>query len=114
MVDQAEGSSQGDPLWDQSPRVRQIRAESEAEGLRKGRVEGRAEGLSLGLTQGEVQTLRRTLASVVKVKFPALADLAEQEAEQINKPAALNMLIQQIVIADDEKLARWLLTSVKK
>jgi len=84
-------------LWDQSPRVQQIRAESEAEGRRK----------------GEVQTLRRMLVRDVKVKFPALADLAQEEAERINDPAALDLLYQQVFAADDEKLVRWLLTSVK-
>lgn len=105
-------------LWDHSPRVQQIRAESEAEGRMKGRTEGRAEGLSLGLAQGvargEAQALRRVLVHLVKARFPALADLAQEEVERINKPDMLDMLVQQIAIADDEKMARWLLTSVKK
>jgi len=109
-------------LWDQSPRVQQIRAESEAEGRMKGRMEGRAEGLNLGLTQGitqgitqgEARALRRILVHIVKARFPALNDLAEQEAERLNKPDALDLLIQQIVIADDEKLVHWLLKSVEK
>ena len=81
-------------LWDQSPRVQQIRAE------------GRAEG--------EVQALRRILVQLVKARYPALADLAQQEAERMNKPDKFDMLVQQIAIADDEKMVRWLLKSVEK
>lgn len=109
MADQAEGS-QGEALWDQSPRVQQIRAESEAEGRRK----GRAEGITQGITQGEVQALRRILVQLVKARYPALADLAQQEAERMNKPDKFDMLVQQIAIADDENLVRWLLKSVEK
>jgi predicted transposase YdaD len=97
-------------LWDQSPRVRQIRAESEAEGRMKGRAEGRIEGFA----QGEARALRRILVHLVEARFPTLTDLAQQESERINEPAALDLLIQQIIVADDENLARWLLTSVKK
>jgi predicted transposase YdaD len=93
-------------LWDQSPRVRQIRAESEAEGLRKGRAEGLSQGIAQGIAQGEVQTLRRILVQVVNARFPLLADLAQEEAERISRPDALDVLIQQIAVADDEKLAR--------
>lgn len=81
-------------LWDQSPRVQQIRAE------------GRAEG--------EVQALRRILVQLVKARYPALADLAQQEAERMSKPDNFDMLVQQIAIADDENLVRWLLKSVEK
>lgn len=81
-------------LWDQSPRVQQIRAE------------GRAEG--------EAQALRRVLVHLVEARFPALTNMAEQEAERIKEPAALDLLVQKVAVADDEKLVRWLLTSVKK
>jgi len=96
-------------LWDQSPRIQQIRAESEAEGRAEGLVEGRAEGLA----QGEVRALRRMLVHIVKARYPALTDLAQQEAGRLNKPDALDLLIQQIFAATDEELVRWLLTSVK-
>ncbi len=96
-------------LWDQSPRIQQIRAESEAEGRAEGLVEGRAEGRA----EGEVRALRRMLVHIVKARYPALTDLAQQEAERLNKPDALDLLIQQIFAATDEELVRWLLTSVK-
>jgi hypothetical protein len=44
-------------LWEDHPKVKQIRAESEA----KGKVEGKAEGL----VEGEIQTLQRVLVNIV-------------------------------------------------
>ncbi|MFL5625809.1 MAG: hypothetical protein ACJ788_09490 [Ktedonobacteraceae bacterium] len=87
-----------DPLWENHPKVKQIRAESEE----KGRTEGRAEG--------ELRASQRILVNVVKARFPALAELAHQKARQINKPDVLTYLIEQVSTAPDETVARWLLS----
>lgn len=91
-----------DPLWEEHPKVRQIRAESEA----KGKVEGKAEGI----VQGELLALRRLLVNVVKTRFPALIEVAQREAAQIKDPELLDLLIQKIVATQDERTACWLLT----
>jgi len=70
--------------------VQQIRAASEA--------------------KGEVQAMRRILISVVKARFPALVELAQEQAMQINSPDALDLLVQKIATAPDEQMVLWLLS----
>src|SRR5205823_3336233 len=78
-------------LLKENPAIQQLLAESKAE--------------------GEIEASRRMLINIVKARFPALAELAEQKVTKINKPDALNMLAQQIFVAPDEHMVRWLLTS---
>ena len=94
-------------LWEDHPKVKQIRAESEARGEAKGEAKGKAEGL----VEGEIQTLQRVLVNIVKARFPALVDLAQQRATQINNAKALDILVQQVSTAPDEPVARWLLST---
>jgi len=80
-----------DPLWENHPKVKKIRAESKAE--------------------GEIQASQRILVNVVKVRFPALAEMAQQKATEVNSPDILNYLIEQVSTAPDESMVRWLLSS---
>ena len=57
-----------------------------------------------------VQVLQRAVLNVVKARFPALAELAQQQVAQINSPDNLDLLIQKISTAPDESLVRWLLS----
>lgn len=95
-----------DPLWEEHPKVQQIRAESEAKGEERGKIEGKAEGI----IQGELLTLRRLLVSIVKMRFPSLTEVAQREAECIENPEVLDLLIQKIVTTQDELAACWLLS----
>ena len=78
-----------DPLWENHPKVKRIRAESEAE--------------------GEIKALRGVVVTIVRTRFPALAELAQQKVVQINKPEILNYLIEQITAEPDEAVVRALL-----
>ncbi|SRR5713226_5399241 len=80
-----------DRLWSESPTIKKIRTESE--------------------TQGEVRAAQRMLVNFVKLRFPALTELAQQRISQINKPDALDLLAQQIYTAPDEHMVRWLLST---
>ena len=80
-----------DPLWENHPKVKKIRAESKAE--------------------GEIRASQRILVNVVKVRFPALAELAQQKATEVNSPDILNYLIEQVSAAPDESMVRCLLSS---
>jgi hypothetical protein len=82
-------------LWEDHPRVKQIRAEGKVEGL----------------VEGEIHTLLRVLVNIVKARFPDLADLAQQKTTQINNAKALDILVQQVSSAPDEPTARWLLST---
>ena len=80
-----------DPLWENHPKVKKIRAESKAE--------------------GEIQASRRMLVNIVKARFPALTELAQQEVTKIDNPGVLDVLAQKISTAPDESMVRWLLSS---
>ena len=54
--------------------------------------------------------MRRILISVVKARFPALVELAQEQAMQINSPDALDLLVQKIATAPDEQMVLWLLS----
>src|SRR5258708_40136768 len=82
-----------DQLWEESPRIKQERARS--------RAEGKAEG--------ELQMAQRMFVNIVSARYPSLTELAKQQAAQIDNPAALNKLARKVVIAPDEHAARQLL-----
>jgi hypothetical protein len=75
-----------DPLWEEHPKVKKIQAES------------------------EIQALQSALVTIVKARFPTLAELAQQKVAQFNNPGALNLLLEQISTAPDEKMVRFLLS----
>ena len=89
-----------DDLMEKDPKMRKIRKESEAKGRAK------------GITEGEVKALRKAVAVTVKLRFPSLAELAQQRVAQINKSDKLNLLLDQIADAPDEDTARSLLDLV--
>ncbi len=88
-----------DPLWEENSKVRRIRAESKAEGL----VEGEA--------RGETKGLQMALVTAIKVRFPELAELAQQKVVKIHDPSNLDLLLKQVITAPDERTAHWLLSS---
>jgi len=86
-----------DPLWENHPKVKQMRTESRE----KGRAEGRAEG--------ELRVAQKILVNVVKLRFPALAELAQEKATQVDNPDVLAYLVEQVSTAPDENMVRWIL-----
>ena len=75
-----------EPLWEKHPKVIKIQAES------------------------EIQALQSAVVTIVKARFPNLAELAQQKVAQINNSGALNLLLEQISTAPDEKMVRFLLS----
>lgn len=80
---------QFDSLLEQSPYVKKKSAEAEERGI----VEG----------------LQKAIVTIVKRRFPALTELAQQQVAQINKPDVLDYLIEQVSTAPDEDMIRQLL-----
>jgi hypothetical protein len=78
-----------DRLLKENPTVQQLLAQSEA--------------------KGALENAQRMLVTVVKVRFPALTELAKQKAAQINNPDILNYLVEQIAAETDETFVRGLL-----
>jgi hypothetical protein len=75
-----------DKLWEESPRVQRTRTES------------------------KIEEAQRMLILFVKLRFPDLAELAEQELPRINNLDKLDLLTEKIYTAPDEATVRWLLT----
>jgi hypothetical protein len=78
-----------DPLWDEHPKVKKIRAESEQ--------------------VGEIKALRKDVVRIVRTRFPNLTELAQQEVDKIKAPDILDHLIDQLLGAPDETVARYIL-----
>jgi hypothetical protein len=78
-----------DPLWDEHPKVKKLREESEQE--------------------GKVKILRKDIVRIVRTRFPDLAELAQQEVEKISNADVLDHLIDQLLGAPDETVARYIL-----
>lgn len=81
-----------DPLWDEHPKVKKIKAENEAK-----------------LREKELRTLQEAIVNFVRARFPDLAEEAQKKVEQINSPDTLNFLLVAIGSAADETVARHIL-----
>ena len=107
---------QFDSLLEESPFVQKKSAEAEekgrAEGLAVGLAEGRAEGLAAGIVKGKAIALQEVVIKIVRGRFPALTELAQEQATRINKPDVLDFLFDKVITAPDEAMLRWLLSSL--
>ena len=93
MYDDDDDQDYDDEDWDEDDEyIEQIRQESEA--------------------KGEVKGLRRALISAVKIRFPALVELAQEKANRFNSPNVLDLLLREMVAVPDESIARLLLSAV--
>ncbi len=90
-------------LWDTSPRVQKMREQICEQMREQYRMQG--------CQEGEMLALQRLLITVVRTRYPDLAEFAQQQASHFNKPDALELLIQQIATAPDTNTARKLLES---
>jgi len=88
-----EGLNMYDRLWEENPRVQQIRAESKAEGK----------------AEGELQASQQLVVDIIEARFPNLIELARQRVGQITRLGDLRQLAKQIAAAPDEGMARWAL-----
>ena len=96
-----ERLSMYDDLMEKDPKMRKIRAESEA------RSEARGE--ARGEVKGEIKTLRMTILLLVKGRFPALLAQAQQRVKRTKSVDELKQLFEQLASASDENVARSLL-----
>src|SRR5581483_449717 len=115
-----------DPLWENHPKVKKIKAQARAE-VRQARETAREEArqeaqreierakaeaeqkVKREVEQLSLQMLRGTFVMIVKARFPRLAEQARKKAAEIDKVDALNLLIEQISTLEDEKLVSLLL-----
>jgi len=102
-----------DDLMEKDPRMQKIRKESEAkgrtEGLKEGRTEGLKEGIEKGIREGLAEGLRKAIITAIKLRFPDLTEVAQEKVARVNKPEKLDLLVDQIAVAPDEKMVLLLL-----
>lgn len=67
------------------------------------------ERVSRAEARAGIRLLRRTAVNIVKSRFPALAELAEEYVEQIDDPDKLDQFIVRLSIAQGEEHARLVL-----
>ena len=70
-----------------------------------------AEAEEKGRAEGKVIALQAVVVKVVRGRFPALAELAQEQVTKINKPDALDFLFDKVSTAPDEATVRFLLNS---
>lgn len=90
-----------DPLLEQDPWIKELRAQDRAKAYKTGHEEG--------IIEGELKSLRSILVNIARKRFPALSALAEAKATQVDEPEVLSVLTEQISLAADENSARKLL-----
>ncbi|MBV9688769.1 MAG: hypothetical protein JO202_03555 [Ktedonobacteraceae bacterium] len=92
-----------DELFEQDEFVRRQRA--------LGREEGRVEGRTEGEIRGEVRASQRMLVNIVRGRFPALVELAQQKAEHMHQVAGIEEITVLLATVSDETLAREILSA---
>jgi len=71
--------------------------------MQEGREEGR---------QQRLKDQRQRLVAIVQVHFPAIASLAQEQADVMKDPEVLQGLILKVVAAQNEEEARQLLLAI--
>jgi predicted transposase YdaD len=99
-----ERLSMFDQLWEESPTIQKMRQEYRIKGFQEGIQKGRQEEL-----QEELRGLGDMLVDFVRVKYPDLVDLAQQQASHFNNPKVSRSLIHQVTVAPNVDLVRQLL-----
>ena len=64
--------------------------------------------------QEELARQRQTLFTIVQTHFPALTELAEKQAANLDKPEVVNLLVINLIVAKNEEEARTYLQQAGK
>ena len=91
----------------------EIMQEGREEGLQKGLEEGREKGREEERQQ-RLKDQRQMLMTIVEVHFSNIAQLAQERADAIKDPEALQGLILKVVTAQNEEEAKQILLSVSR
>ncbi len=75
--------------------------------VRKQRALGREEGKA----EGEVRASQRMLVNIVRGRFPALAELAQQKAEHMHQVAVIEEIALLLATISDETVAHEILSA---
>jgi len=61
--------------------------------------------------EGEIKATQKAIITIVRARFPALTELAQQQVTRINNLDTLDFLIEKLSTAPDETTVRFLLSS---
>jgi len=61
--------------------------------------------------ESRIEALQGAVVTVVRARFPALTELAQQQVTRINNLDTLDFLIEKLSTAPDETTVRFLLSS---
>jgi hypothetical protein len=111
-----------DPLWEEHPKVKKIRAEvkqakllarQEARAEAQQEVEQARQEAEQARQEAEqaLQSVRDAAVAMVQVRFPALTEQAREQIATIGDSKLLQILIKQLATVPNEETARWLLNS---
>ena len=89
-----------DQLFEESPMIQKLRQQSREQDLERD-------------LQEAIEALQRTLVTVVRVRYPDLADFAQQQVSHFDtRLARWNGSFRQVMTAPDASTAQWLLTPI--
>ena len=69
------------------------------------------EGKAARKAAGEIQASQRMLVNIVRGRFPALVELAQQKAEHMHQTAMIEEITVLLATTSDETLARQILSA---
>lgn len=102
-----------DDLMERDPKMQKLfserKAQGKAEGIVEGEARGKVEGIAEGKAEGKAEVLQMVVITIVKQRFPPLAEFAQQKIAHVKKPDALDALFKAIIEAPDERMVRALL-----
>lgn len=105
-----------DPLWEEHPKVKKIKAEAEAvKAEKEAEVEAAkaeaqaAKAEAQAAKEAELTTLRKAIVNLVQVRFPNLTEQSQKKVEQLNSLDMLNYLLMEVAGAANETVARHIL-----
>lgn len=116
-----------DPLWEEHPKVKRIKAQAkaDAEAEVKAELEAKmkAEAEAEARVKEEIEArmkaeaevaqaynaLQDSVLALVQTRFPDLKDLAEQSLKRVDSPEVLRFLLIQVASAANETAARYIL-----
>ena len=93
--------------------IQEIREEFYSKGIEKGLEQGLEKGLEQE-RQKELHRFRQMVRDVVQMRFSELIPLAEQQAEKLDNPDALQHLTMELFGAADVNEARELLLQIDR
>ena len=96
-------------LWEEDPKIQKYLADKGAEKISQGISEGIELSIALAREEGRVHALQWCVMTLVRKRFPTIAEPVIRKMEQVNNAIELKRLFKLIFNAPDEARAFWIL-----